>query len=159
MKKVIFTLTLALLTVTSGVLAQSHKEEIDLVQSVFGMEKKAVVSEFIQPDGAKKDIFWEIYDEYETKRKELGKRRLALLNSYADTYDSMDEATTGKILNEMMSLQISTDKLIGTYAKKIEKKVEVKTAAQFYQIEGYVLSKIRTTILENIPVIGELDNY
>lgn len=158
MKKVIFTLTFFLFTISSAVMAQSNKEEIDLMQSVFGMEKKAIVAEFIQPDGINKDIFWEIYDEYETKRKDLGKRRLALLNKYSDSYDTLNDEGTEGILYEMMNLQTSTDKLIATYARKIKKKVDVKTAAQFYQIEGYIVSKLRTTILENIPVIGELDN-
>ena len=160
MKIILFTLTLTLFlfSISSAVWGQSNKEEVDLMQSVFGMEKKAIVAEFIQPEGINKDIFWEIYDEYETKRKDLGKRRLALLNNYVDSYDSLNDKSTGDILYEMMNLQTSTDKLIATYARKIKNKVDVKTAAQFYQIEGYIVSKIRTTILEGIPVIGELDN-
>lgn len=157
MKKTIFTLILTLVTMSSTVFAQSNKEEVDLMQSVFGMEKKAMVAEFIQLDGNKNDVFWTIYDEYEVKRKELGQRRLTLLNNYANSYNTLDETATGNILNEMMQLQVNTDRLIGTYARKIKKKVDVKTAAQFYQIEGYILSKIRVSILENIPVIGEMD--
>lgn len=81
---------------------------------------------------------------------------MALLNKYAESYGSLDEMKTAEILSEMMSLQATTDKLITTYSKKIKKDVNVKTAAQFYQIEGYIVSKIRTTIVENIPVIGEI---
>ncbi|HLV39353.1 hypothetical protein [Xanthomarina sp.] len=158
MKKVFFTISLALVSMSSSLFAQSNTEEIDMVQSIFGMEKKALVAEVIQPEAGKSDAFWVLYDQYETKRKDLGKRRIALLNAYAASYDSLDDVKTGEILNEMMGLQVSTDKLIGSYAKKIKKSVDVKTAAQFYQIEGYLLSKIRTVILENIPVIGELDN-
>jgi len=158
MKKLIFTFSLVLVSMSSSLFAQSNTEEVDLMQSVFGMEKKAMISDFIQIDGTKGDAFWELYDAYEIKRKELGKRRLTLLNSYVDSFDSLDDVSTKKILNEMMSLQTTTDKLIGSYAKRMEKKVDVKTAAQFYQIEGYILSKIRTSILENIPVIGEFDN-
>jgi hypothetical protein len=156
MKKVIF--MIAFLSLSSVVMAQSNKEEIDLMQSVFGMEKKAIVADFIQLEGTQGDTFWKLYDEYETKRKELGKKRIALLEKYAESYTSLDDATTGEILSEMMSLQTSTDKLISSYAKKLKKEVDVKTAAQFYQIEGYILSKVRTEILENIPVIGDLEN-
>ncbi len=99
-----------------------------------------------------------MYDEYETKRKALGKQRIALLEKYAENYTSLDDTKTEEILNETISLQNNSDKLISTYAKKIKKAVDVKTAAQFYQIEGYLLSKIRAEILENIPVIGELDS-
>ena len=154
MKKVVF--IIALVTISTTVMAQSAQEEVDMIQSVFGMGKKAMVAEFIQLQGAQADTFWALYDEYETKRKQLGQRRLVLLEAYADTYDSMDDATADAILKEMMSLQTSTDKLISTYTKKIKKKVNIKSAAQFFQIEGYVLSKIRTKILENIPVIGSM---
>ena len=154
MKKVVF--IIALVTLSTTVMAQSAQEEVDMIQSVFGMGKKAMVAEFIQLQGAQADTFWALYDEYETKRKQLGQRRLVLLEAYADTYDSMDDATADAILKEMMSLQTSTDKLISTYTKKIKKKVNIKSAAQFFQIEGYVLSKIRTKILENIPVIGSM---
>lgn len=156
MKKVLFASALALFMLTNTVTAQSNNEEIDMIQSVFGMEKKAFVAEFIQLDGPKAEAFWMLYDEYEIKRKELGKRRLALLQAYADTYDSMDDATTTEILKETIALKAGTDNLITSYTKKIQKKVDVKTAAQFYQIEGYLLSKIRTNILESIPVIGEM---
>lgn len=104
MKKVIFTISLAFVSMSSSLFAQNNSEEIDMVQSIFGMEKKALVAEIIQPESGKSDAFWLLYDQYETKRKELGKRRIALLNSYADNYDTLDEASTDKILNEMMSL-------------------------------------------------------
>jgi hypothetical protein len=147
-----------LFLISSSLLAQSNTEEIDLVQSVFGMEKKAVVKEFIQLEGAKSDAFWKLYDEFEVKRKELGKKRISLLNKYAETYLDMTDQNTDEMLKEMMSLQTGNDKLIGSYADKIKKAVDVKTAAQFYQIEGYILSKIRAEILENIPLIGSLDD-
>ena len=156
MKKVL--LMIAVISLSTAGMAQSNKEKIDMIQSVFGMEKKAIVADFIQLEGTQGDAFWTLYDEYETKRKELGKRRIALLEKYAENYASLNDVTTDEILKEMMSLQTSTDKLIGTYAKKIKKEAGVKTAAQFYQIEGYLLSKIRTEILENIPVIGDLEN-
>ncbi|MDZ7635194.1 MAG: hypothetical protein U5L72_12515 [Bacteroidales bacterium] len=45
--------------------AQSNKEEIDLMQSIFGMEKKAMVSDFLSVEPAQADAFWALYDEYE----------------------------------------------------------------------------------------------
>ena len=43
------------------------------------------------------------------------------------------------------------------YYGKIKKGAGVKSASQFYELEGYFLSLVRCTILENIPFIGELD--
>ena len=136
--------------------AQSNKEDVDLIQSIYGKEKKVIVSEFIKVEGAQKDAFWKLYDEYETERKELGKRRVALLEKYAANYATLDDKTTSEIIKEIIALGAKTDKLVATYHKKMEKAAGVKAAAQFYQLEAYLLSVIRASILENIPFIGEL---
>lgn len=155
MKKTLLTITLLILFGFGY--AQSNKEEVDLVQSIFGMEKKAMVAEFIKVEGPMKDAFWTTYDAYEVERKELGKKRIDLLNKYAANYGTMDDATTDKIVSETIALQSQNDKLIATYYKKVKKNCGSKTAAQFYQIESYLLSEIRAAIMENIPLIGELD--
>lgn len=137
--------------------SQSNKEEVDLVQSVFGMEKKSMAAEFIKLEGAQKDAFWTAYDEYETKRKDLGKKRIDLLNRYASSYATLDDASTDQIIKDMMKLSDENDKLISSYYNKIKKGSGVKAAAQFFQFENYILSKIRSEIMENIPLIGEFD--
>jgi hypothetical protein len=137
--------------------SQSNKEEVDLVQSVFGMEKKAMAAEFIKLEGAPKDAFWVAYDEYEGKRKALGKKRLDLLNKYVTEYASLNETNTDEMIKEIMKQQGETDKLIVTYYNKIKKGSGVKAAAQFYQFENYILSKIRAEIMEEIPLIGEFE--
>jgi len=53
-------------------------------------------------------------------------------------------------------LGVQTDKLLATYYKKMEKAAGVRAAAQFFQLEVYLLSAIRLTVMDNIPFIGEL---
>jgi hypothetical protein len=138
--------------------SQSNKEEVDLMQSVFGMEKKAMAAEFIKLEGAQKDAFWITYDEYESKRKALGKKRIDLLNKYVSSYTSLDDPSTDRVIKDVMNLQRDTDKLVDSYYNKIKKGSGIKAAAQFYQFENYILSKIRSEIMENIPLIGEFDD-
>jgi hypothetical protein len=137
--------------------AQSNKEDVDFIQSIYGKEKKAIVADFIQLEEGKKDAFWKLYDEYETKRKELGKKRISLLEQYANEYLTLDDATTSKLIKEVASLGVQTDKLIATYHVKLEKAAGAKPAAQFFQLEIYFLSVIRVGIMENIQFIGELN--
>lgn len=143
--------------VSMSAFAQSNVEDVDFVQSLYGKEKKTIMAAFITLEGPQADAFWSLYDEYEVKRKELGKKRIALLNNYANGYLTLDDAATSKIIKETIALGAATDKLLATYHKKIEKASGAKSAAQFYQLEAYLLSTVRATILENIPFIGELD--
>ncbi len=154
MKKVLFVVALF---ISSLAFAQTNVEDVDLVQAIYGKEKKTLMSEFVTLDEAQKDTFWKLYDEYEVKRKELGKKRVDLLEQYSQKYMDLDDESTTALINQSISLGESTDKLIAEYFRKMSKSVGVKPAAQFYQLEGFLLNEIRAGILENIPFIGELD--
>lgn len=156
MKKLVLSIAICLIAFQMGQ-AQSNAEEIDFLQSIIGGEKKEVVAEFIQLDGASKDAFWGLYDAYEVERKALGKNRISLLEKYANEYEGISDVETDKIVMEAQKLAKSNEKLINTYYKKIKKVSGSKAAAQFFHLENYFQALTRTTILENIPVIGELD--
>jgi hypothetical protein len=132
--------------------AQSNKEEVDLMQSAFGMEKKAMVMEFVKVDAAQKDAFWKLYDEYETARKELGKKRIDLLNQYADNFDKMTNEFADSWTKQVLDMTKKTDALLVTYYNKIKKVTNPVVALQFWQVEGYILSGIRLMILEELPL-------
>lgn len=159
MKKLIYVASIVLffasfsLSIESN--AQSNKEEVDFIQSIFGMEKKAAVARFLGL--GPNDPFWALYDEYETQRKALGAERIKAIEEYAKVYGSMQDADYDKVVANMNSLKKRNDKLIDTYYKKIKKASGAKLAAQFYQIEEYILSEIRAGILGALPFIGELD--
>lgn len=149
-------LTVIALCLSTFAFAQSNKEDVDLIQSLYGKEKKSIVAEFIELKAEQKDAFWKLYDEYEMKRKDLGRKRIAVLEKYATSYGTMDDVTTAKIIDETAALGLQTDKLISTYQKKMQKAAGAKAAGQFFQLEAYFLSVIRVAIFENIPFIGEL---
>ncbi|NJN42891.1 MAG: hypothetical protein HC811_12340 [Flammeovirgaceae bacterium] len=149
-------LILCAVFISTAAFSQTNKEDVDMIQALYGKEKKAIVAEFIELEGAQKDAFWTLYDEYEAKRKDLGKKRYSILESYAKNYATLDDATTSDLIKQISSLGMETDKLIITYHKKLEKAASVKAAAQFFQLEVYFLDIVRITILENIPFIGEL---
>lgn len=133
--------------------SQSDKEEIDLMQAAFGMDKKAVVADFVNPSPAEKDAFWKLYDEYETKRKELGKQRIELLKQYADKYLTMTGVDADAWTKKAMELQKKTDKLISDYYSKVLKISDGVVATQFYQIENYILTAIRAEMLQKVPFL------
>ena len=149
MKRV--TLFLAALLTFVFVNAQSSKEELDLMQAAFGMEKKAMVAEFVRVDAAQKDAFWKLYDQYETERKELGKKRIDLLSQYADNFNKLSNEFADKWVVDVIDLGKKTDGLLTSYYGKVKKATNPVVALQFWQVESYILSVIRFSILDEIP--------
>jgi len=150
MKKV--TLLLSVLFVVVIANAQTYKEELDLMQSVFGMEKKAMVAEFVQVNDAQKDAFWTLYDAYELARKELGKKRIELLSQYVKNWDNMTNEAANAWTKDVISLTKKTDALMVSYYNKVKKVTSPLVALQFYQVEAYILSGIRLAIMEELPL-------
>ena len=131
--------------------AQSNVEEIDFFQSIYGMEKKAIVEEFVQPKAENRVPFWEVYDEYEVKRKELGKERIKLLTEFAEEFPTLTNEQADAWMKKVITLAKSQDKLVDTYYKKMAKATSPIVGMRFYLLESYLLSAIRYEILDAIP--------
>ena len=65
---------LAIFTFSIG-MSQGSQDELQLMQSLYGMDKRDIVSEFIELNDSQEQEFWFLYDEYEVKRKDIGKGR------------------------------------------------------------------------------------
>ncbi len=137
--------------------AQINNDELQMFQTLFGMSKKEIVAEFVKIDGPKNDAFWKLYNDYENSRKQLGQKRFVALNNYVKNYSKLTATETDEIMEDIILLTTSQDKLIARYYKKIKGAIGINIAAQFYQIEWYMQSQVRTNILENIPTINELE--
>jgi hypothetical protein len=151
MKKYMFIIAVSLMT--SFTFAQSNTEEVDLIQAAFGMAKKDIVSAFVQPSASQGEAFWKLYDEYEAQRKVLGKERIALIEQFAQQYESMTGEQADAWTTKVIALQTKTDKLIATYYKKIKGISDGLVATQFYQVESYILTGIRMELLSEIPFV------
>lgn len=130
--------------------AQSNEDELQLMQSHYGMEKRDIVDEFLELGDTQTNEFWNLYDEYETKRKELGKKRFELVNKYVNEYGKVKPANADTFMKEAIQLRNKNNSLLDSYYKKIKSRTDPVVALQFYQIERYLSDLIRIEILEEI---------
>ena len=130
--------------------AQSNEDELQFMQSIYGMEKRDVVEEFLELSDTETSEFWRLYDEYEAKRKELGKKRFELVNKYVDQYGKVSSVNADTFMKEAIQLRNKNNSLLDSYYKKIKSRTDPVVAMQFYQIERYLSDLIRIEILEEI---------
>ena len=130
--------------------AQTNQDEIQLMQSLYGMEKRDIVDEFVELNDNQENEFWLLYDEYEKKRQEIGKERFRLLTSYVNDYGEVKPENADNFMKQAIPLRIKADKLVDNYYKKVKSKTDPIVAMQFYQIENYLSDAIRMELLEEI---------
>ncbi len=132
--------------------AQTEKDEVAMIQSLFGMQKKEWVAKYIELNKNQETEFWSLYDEYENKRKEFGEKKFDLLLKYVDEYGEIKAENADIFMKDAISLRKKSEKLVDSYYKKIKKKTDPVVAMQFYQIETYISNLIRSEILEELFV-------
>lgn len=135
----------------SVMFAQTTKTELQMAQDIFGMKKKAMVSNFVNLPQT--DVFWSIYDEYEAKRTAFGEKTYENLLEYAGNYVNYSDNRAEVILNNVMAQRKKMEKLLNTYYKKVKKECGTKTATQFYMVQRFFDATIRAEVLGNLPIV------
>ena len=145
------------LLLNASSLAQSNKEDIDLIQAAYGKDKKTLVSYYMNIKAKDSVAFWKVYDEYEGKRKALGRERIQLIQKYADQYSSLTDAQASQLANASFANDAKYNTLNQTYFTRFSTVIGGKNAAKLFQLETYLQNAVRGAIMDHIPFIGELD--
>lgn len=155
MKKLFLVLILA---VSAGSFAQAvAKEDIEIIQSVYGKSKADLVKNYMGLSGAQETEFFAVYDQYEAERKVLGQKKIQLINDYANNYSNLTDEKADQLAQANLKNNLDFDKLHSKYYSKCKKAIGAKNAAKFMQLEIYLQTTILSEIQNSIPFIGEMD--
>jgi hypothetical protein len=156
MKKVIVILVLAVASFSSY--AQStFKEDVEIVQSVYGKSKSDLVKEYMNLSDEQATAFIKVYDNYEAERKALGQAKFQLINDYAANYNTLTDAKADELAKATLKNNLAYEKLYTKTYGHAKKAIGAINAAKFIQLEVYLQTTIRNEIQNSIPFIGELD--
>ncbi|AQG81986.1 hypothetical protein [Spirosoma montaniterrae] len=137
-------------------LAQVNRDEVQLIRSIWGLEKKDIVSKYMKFNDSEAAKFWPIYEEYTAGRRKLGDDRVNIIGEYGRTYQNMTDAKADELANRVFSNNIALDKLQKKYYGKFKKAVSPLRASQFLQLESYLDTAIKAELQKEIPLLGEL---
>lgn len=155
MKKLFLVLILA---VSANSIAQSvAKEDVEIIQSVYGKSKADLVKNYMGLSGAQATEFYTVYDQYEAERKILGEKKIQIINDYANNYSNLTDEKADELAQANLKNNMDFDKLHSKYYSKCKKVIGAKNAAKFMQLEIYLQTTIISEIQNSIPFIGEMD--
>ena len=154
MKKILMLALFAIGTISSN--AQQTKDEIAILQSAYGMQKRDLVAKFMDVNEAQSATFWSLYEEYEVARKAIGTKRANNIMEYAKNYETITDENVQNMVKVSMEVNKEFNALWEKTYKKMAKALGAKTAAKFYQLEMYLENMVRTEITESMPMIDEL---
>lgn len=156
MKKIIIAISCFFLAFQ--VSAQVTKDDIHLMQADYAKQKRDLMQEYMKfKNNASATEFWKIYDSYEIDRKKLGQDWIANLQDYAKNYGTLTDAKADVLIKKSGAINTSLEKLYSDYYEKMKKPVGAVTAGQWLQLEAYLQSSLKLSILDQVPFIGEIE--
>jgi hypothetical protein len=132
--------------------------DTEKLQYILSTERKTVFERNMKLDERQSEIFWGVYHRYEKEKEQLEAKRLRLLGTYIDRYDTLTNDDVMKIVKQSGENQQADLALRQKYFQIYSKKLNPIAAARFMQLDDIVGMVTRLAILGNVPLIGELPN-
>jgi Spy/CpxP family protein refolding chaperone len=153
MKTKLLILSIFTLFVGTVSMAQDIKDELEIIQKIWGKNKKALTQDLLKltPEEAAK--FAPIYDGYLESRRKVSQVRAEAIQVMAKTNAEVDDATAKSMVSNLMKANNTLSKLQSKTFKQLSKALSPIKAAQWWQLESYLDSEIRAAILSEIPML------
>lgn len=133
--------------------AQDQEKWLELLRADLRSQKTAIVTAAMQLSDAESQKFWPIYREYEGDLAKLNDQVVDLIKSYAQSYETMDDAKAKDLATRWFKVQDERLALRRKYYKQMEKGLSSTTAAQWLQLENQLGLVIDIQIAEQLPLL------
>ncbi len=148
-----FVLLAGLFAAVAPVQAQDD-QYLELMRQDMRTDKTALMTLGMGLTSEQGEIFWPIYRDFQHELTKIGDRRIALIKSYAEHYETMTGEKADELMKEWFKQQDSRLKLLKSAAKKIGKDVDPITAARFVQVENSLNMIIDLQVANELPLFA-----
>ena len=145
------------LVAVCGATHAQNPGELEMIKELWGMEKKAMLDEYMQFSQTEVMAFWPLYDEYMAEKQAIVQSRMRTLQDYAQNLTTLTDDKARELTNDVLDQDSSLNKLRKKYYKKMSKATSPLRASEFFQLERYLDTTISSEIQESIPFIGEIN--
>ena len=124
-----------------------------LVREKIQADKKLLIAENMQLTEAEAKAFWPVYESYQKDLGKIVERTKKLIEDYAKNYQTMNDATAKKLVNEMIVIENERLKLRKVYLPKFRKVLSETKVARYYQLENKIHAVVMFELAKIIPLM------
>lgn len=143
---------LILLMFSAGANAQ-NADEYSILQNLYGTGKRQVLENYLVIPEESVIKFWALYEKYEEKRKEIGRKRIANIEQYASNLLLKDNKKAIDIAKQSIKLNNEFSRLLEKAVTGFEGVIPPETIAKFVHIEHYLDNLIKLQIAEKLTPV------
>lgn len=128
-------------------------DTMQIVVDKIRADKKLFVAENMQLTDAEAKAFWPVYKQYQDELFLLRARTAKLIQDYADAYQSMNDITAKKLLDESLAIEEAGLRLRQAYLPKFRQVLPEVKVARYFQIENKIQAALYYGLAAEIPLV------
>lgn len=97
--------------------------------------------------------FWPVYEEYSGELQKITDLRLALIQEYAEDYETLSDEEADRLVCSWLAADVSADQLRQKYVPIMRKVLSAKKAATFFQLERQISMTIEMHLTSRLPLM------
>lgn len=149
MKRPFIFVTLLILA-SSGLFAQQVNDSLRYAESIWSMQKKALILEQMELTEAEKSAFWPVYESYSNAIQYLDMEYIRLL-SFIDA--ELSERKTASLTENMLTNELLLAKTRKQYYRKFTKALSAAQASDFMQLDNHFRTMLRIQLQKESPAL------
>jgi hypothetical protein len=145
--------------VAAPVIAQeavdNSEQMIELVRTDIQKQRVAIIGDAMQFTADEAAVFWPTYEEYAAERSEIGDQRVALIQDYADHFQTMTDEKAAELGARALELEEARTALKKKYFQKLQTEMSPVTATRFLQVENQLTMVLDLQVASQVPLISK----
>jgi len=148
--KQLLSFTLLSVLLCSSVFAQKVDDSLRYAESIWSMQKKAMILEQMDLTEAEKSAFWPVYESYANAIQYLDMEYIRLLNYIPE---DLTEKKAASLAENMLMNELLLAKTRKQYYRKFSKALTPAQAGKFMQIDNNFRTMLRIQMQKESPTL------
>jgi hypothetical protein len=137
--------------------AKTQPDDLDALVAMARKDLRAgkadIVAKAMKLDASQAAAFWPLYKQYEAERQAVGDERVAVIQDFAEHYDSMNDAKAKGLLERSFGIEDKRMTVEKKYKDEMLKVLPGKVVARFFQVDRRLNNLIDLKLSSQIPLV------
>jgi hypothetical protein len=125
-------------------------DDIAVLRTDVHAEKTEIITRNMNFTEEQAKAFWPVYRDYAHEQQAIWDRRVALINDFVASHDTIDDAQADSFLARALKLEEDGLELRRKYLPRFRGAIGARETAKFFQVDN------RLTLLTNVQLAGLL---
>jgi len=130
---------------------------MDLLRKDLRSQRKQIIAANLQLTDTEATKFWPVYDQYTAELISINDRKFALIQEYADNWGKLTNEQSLSFIQQWLDLDIEIAQLRQKYVPIVNKTLEGKKAATFFQLDRRIAMMIELQVSSQMPLVQQQD--